>query len=328
MRPITAALIVVAAMGLATATSSRGRQARSFESDAIAATNLLEPAATIPLDVIPSAFVATPNELWATAGIEGVIRVDARTGRIRARIRTDGAVIAALADGGVWAVDVAGDRLLELDRRQNRVQRELRVSGLPTGVAAAEGRLWVVGQEYATLTVVDALSLRSVAVLRFAPAELWPAGIVAGPRGIWLITGWRGEVSLIDPETLEVLARIETPHVDALAATAGSIWATLSADERPGLVRIDPWNLTAHVVELRADETVTALSGGASLHVAVPGALLELDPRTGEAIARTRISRRYRITALASVGRDLWAADEVSGALLRFRLGAASARRP
>jgi hypothetical protein len=321
MRSITAALIVVAAVSLVTATSFRGRQApAALVTETVAAATLLEPVATIPLDVIPSAFVATPGQLWATAGIEGVIRIDADTGRIRGRIHTDGAVIAALADGAVWAVDVANDRLLELDRRQNRVEREVRVSGLPTGVAAAEGRLWVVGQEHASVTVVDARSLSSVAVLRFAPAELWPAGIVAGPRGIWLITGWRGEVSLIDPTTLEVVARVPTPHLDALAATAGAVWGSRAGDERAGLVRVDPWSLVADIVDLDDDQPVTALSGGDDLHVAVPGALLELDARTGETLTRVRISRRYRITALASVGRDLWAADEASGALLRFRL--------
>ena len=130
--------------------------------------------------------------------------------------------------------DAGGDRLLEIDRRQDRVKRELRVSGLPTGVVAAAGRLWVVGQEYASVSVVDARSLSLLAVLRFAPAELWPAGIVTGPRGVWLITGWRGEVSLIDPETLEVVACVDTPQVDALAATAGSIWASRSGEDGAG----------------------------------------------------------------------------------------------
>ena len=71
----------------------------------------------------------------------------------------------------------------------------------------------------------------------------------------------------------------------------------------------------------------TALSGGESLHVAIPGELLELDLHTGETVARRRIDRRYRVTALASVGHDLWAADETSGALLRFRLRPNPARR-
>jgi hypothetical protein len=181
----------------------------------------------------------------------------------------------------------------------------------------------VVGQEYATVAVVDARSLTSPAVLRFEAAELWPAGIVAGPRGIWLITGWRSEASLIDPETLAVVARVRVPHVDSLAACANSIWAARSAAERSGLVRIDPWRLAADVVDLPDDEPVTALACDDALHVAVPGALLELDPHTGDTLARRPISRQYRVSALASIGRDLWAADEASGALLRFRLGSA-----
>jgi hypothetical protein len=93
-------------------------------------------------------------------------------------------------------------------------------------------------------------------------------------------------------------------------------------------VRIDPWGLVADVVDLPGEEPVTALSGGDSLHVAVPGALLELDGRTGAASDRVRISRDYRITALALVGRDLWAADDAGGALLRFRLRPDPALRP
>ena len=86
-------------------------------------------------------------------------------------------------------------------------------------------------------------------------------------------------------------------------------------------MRIDPWRLAADVVDLPDDEPVTALTCDDALHVAVPGALLELDPRTGVTLVRRTISRHYHVGALASVGRDLWAADEASGALLRFRLG-------
>ena len=173
MRSTTSVLILALALGLAAAAQvALGREASAHELDAVAAPTLLAPVASIPLGVIPSDFVATRDEIWATAGTEGVIGVDAHTGRIRSRIRTDGAVIAALADGALWAVDVAGDRLLEIDRRHERVEREVRVSGLPTGVAAAGGRLWVVGQECASVTVIDARSLTVVAVLRFAPSEL------------------------------------------------------------------------------------------------------------------------------------------------------------
>ena len=107
MRSITAALVVVAAaVGLAAgAQVTLGRDTPgALETAAVAAATLLEPDATIPLGVIPSAFVATPNAVWATAGIEGVIRVDPHSGRIRARIDTGGAVIAALADERVWAM--------------------------------------------------------------------------------------------------------------------------------------------------------------------------------------------------------------------------------
>ena len=134
-------------------------------------------------------------------------------------------MIAALADDGLWAVDVSGDRLLEIDRRHQRVGRAVRVDGLPTGVAAAGGRLWVMGQEFASVTVIDARSLERVAVLRFAPSELWPAGIIAGPRGIWLITGWRDELSLIDPRTLDGhRPRRDAAHRSA-RRNADSLWA-------------------------------------------------------------------------------------------------------
>ena len=256
-----------------------------------------------------------------------MIGVNSRSGRIVARIRTGGAVIAALADGNVWAVDVADDRLLEIDSRHGRVGRETRVDGLPIGAAATPGRLWVIAQEHGSVTVVDSRSLTSLTVLRFAAAELVPAAIVAAGRGVWLITNWGREVSMIDPETLEVVAHVATPRIDALAASAGLIWARRSPDGPAGLVRIDPRLLRAHVVEPAGGTPITALVGGDSLYVAVPGALLELDPRTGVTVNRAPVSRRLRLTALAPVGRDLWAADDASGALLRFRLPARDARR-
>jgi hypothetical protein len=314
--PILGAAVVLAVAGQV----AFGHATPVGEPDGTVGAAVLDPVASIPLGVIPISIAATPEEVWVTAGGAGVIRVDARTGVVVARIRTGGAVIAALAQRALWAVDVSNDLLVEIDRGQQRVARETAVDGLPTAVAAAAGRLWAVGQQRASVTVVDAYSLRRVGVLGFEPAELWPGAIVSGPRGIWLLTGWRGEVTLIDAKTLAVVARVPTPSVDALATAGGSVWASRVAENGAGLVRIDPWSLAVIVVDLHEPDPVTALTGAASLYVAVPGALLELDAVTGETIARTRISRRYRITALASAGRELWAADETSGALLRFRL--------
>ena len=302
-----------------------GRDARA--TTALSAPALLEPVTAIGLDVIPTDLVATRNDVWATVGIGGVIRVDLRSGHIVARIPTGGAVIAALANGNVWAVDVADDRLLEIDSRRGRVGRKLRVDGLPIAAAATPGRLWVIAQEHGSVTAVDTRSLRSSAVLRFAAADLVPAAIVVAGRGVWLITNWGREVSMIDPETLEVVAHVATPSIDALAASAGLIWARRSPDGPAGLVRIDPRLLRANVVEPSGDAPITALAGGESLYVAVPGAVLQLDPRTGETVMRKRVSRSYRLTALAPVGRDLWAADETSGSLLRFHLPPRDARR-
>ena len=328
MRPVVSALAVGAALVATGAVQvALGRDARARATTALSTPASLEPMTAIGLDVIPTDLVSTPNTVWATVGVEGVIRVDSRSGRIVARIPTGGAVIAALADGNVWAVDVADDRLLEIDSRHGRVGRESRVDGLPIGAAATPGRLWVVAQEHGSVTVVDSRSLRSLAVLRFAAAELVPAAIVAAGRGVWLITNWGREVSMIDPETLEVVAHVATPSIDALAASAGLIWARRSPDGPAGLVRIDPRLLRAHVVEPAGGAQITALVGGDSLYVAVPGSLLQLDPRTGDTVTRKRVSRSYRLTALAPVGRDLWAADETSGSLLRFRLPPRGARR-
>ena len=125
MRSITAALVVVAAVALAAAVIP-AREAPARGEDVVP---VLEPVTTITLGVIPSAFVATPNVLWATAGIEGVIRIDSQTGDIRARIDTGGAVIAALAEEGVWAVDVSNDRLLEIDRLSDQLDARFGSAG-------------------------------------------------------------------------------------------------------------------------------------------------------------------------------------------------------
>ena len=139
---------------------------------------------------------------------------------------------------------------------------------------------------------MDTRSLRSSAVLRFAAADLVPAAIVVAGRGVWLITNWGREVSMIDPETLEVVAHVATPSIDALAASAGLIWARRSPDGPAGLVRIDPRLLRANVVEPSGGAPITALVGGESLYVAVPGAVLQLDPRTGETVdAKARLAQ-------------------------------------
>ena len=77
MRSITPVLVLALALGLAAATQvALGRETPGHEADAGSSPRCSSRSLSIPLGVIPSDFVATPDEIWATAGIEGVIGVD------------------------------------------------------------------------------------------------------------------------------------------------------------------------------------------------------------------------------------------------------------
>lgn len=287
----------------------------------------LELVSTLSLPGPPVGLAVGRARVAVSTALAGVVLVRRSDGRIAGRVGVDGAATSIAADGRrFWVVDLFRGRAMQLDEGGTLVD-EFTVGDLPAGIALSRGGVWVLELADAQITVADRYRLLAPVRLQFEHDELWPGAIASGSDGIWLATGHRTSVILMDPEQFIVMGRAVVPGVSLLAATTGGVWAA-GHGAGPELVRVDGATFATAPVDLPGTEAVTALAGGVSLAVATRGVINVLDPETGEVRARGHVEPTRELVQLAFDGGDLWALDAASEELLRFRVGSRASATP
>jgi streptogramin lyase len=152
-------------------------------------------------------------------------------------IHVGGAPVAvATGEGGVWVVDNAGSRVIELDPASGRpLDRAIPVGAGPQAIAVGEGYVWVASGD-GTVTRVDP----KTGGTRRAPTRIAdPGGIAAGAGSVWVTSRVRGTVTRIDPKSLKPGGKpiaVGAEPAD-IALGAGAAWVANTAN---GIVtRID-----------------------------------------------------------------------------------------
>jgi PQQ-like domain len=251
--------------------------------------------------------------------------------RLRLADSLGDATVAAF--GSVWLDDTTRNQLIRVDARTRRVVARLPVRG-NVDPAAGAGALWVLegglGYDFSgpllridprTNRVTARIPLRTPAGKPFVAA----GSLLGGAKDIWVF----GQVGVlhIDPRTNRVTYAIGgNAAPDSLASFGGDLWM-LSTDDR--LLRFDArsgariWQTRIAVPHASGLGT----AGGALISTA-PEALVRLDPFTGRVLWQTRLpgtsSPELASPALYSVqwvyaGGLIWAE---SSALPRDRLAA------
>jgi streptogramin lyase len=108
-------------------------------------------------------------------------------------------VAVAAGEGGVWVVDNARSRVVELDPSSTRPARgPIRVGAGPEAITVGGGSVWVASGND-TVTRIDPETGRATV----APREVAdPAGIAAGDGSVWVTSRADGTVTRLDPRTL------------------------------------------------------------------------------------------------------------------------------
>lgn len=279
----------------------------------------IELVAKTPLAGPPTGLAVGRTRVGVSLALEGVVILRRDDARIARRIGIDGASTSIHTDGRrFWVADLLHDRVLELDE-VGSVLDEFRVGRLPGGIALTRSDVWVLGLEEPSITLADRWSRLPTVHMTFGAGELWPGAIASGTHGIWLATGHKTAVTLMDPDRYVARGTVELRGVDRLSATASGAWAARQGSG-PELTRIDGSTLALHPVDLPGAADVTAIDAGPVLAVAVRGALLGLDPQTGELRARGEIDPDLELTHIAVDGDRVWAVDATHNQLLRFRI--------
>ncbi len=322
MHASSIALVAVAALGCCGTVAALGASdAPEYSRPAATRPPLgsIELVAKVPLPGAPTGLAVGRTRVGVSVSLEGVAlfrRADASLAR---HIHTNGAATSIETDGSrFWVADLFNDRVLKLDEAGS-VLGEFRVGGLPGGIALTGSDAWVLGLQEPSITLADRWSELPTAHLTFARDDLWPGAIASGPHGVWLATGHKTSVTLVDPDRYVTRGKVELWGVNRLAATTDGVWAGRQGPG-PELAYVDGATLSVRPVDLPGTASVTSIDAGSILAIAMRGAVLGLDPRTGAVRARAELDAECELTYIAVNGNDVWAVDATHNELLRFRV--------
>jgi DNA-binding SARP family transcriptional activator len=131
------------------------------------------------------------GSVWTTDAT-GLLRIDARTGRLRARVPlpflqgSPGADEIAVGDGSAWVLDENGSSVWRVDARSDRLVGTIAVGAHPTGVAVGAGAVWVASSD-GTVERIDPGAAQGVgAVIETIRVGGTPSGIVVGNGEVWV----------------------------------------------------------------------------------------------------------------------------------------------
>jgi hypothetical protein len=268
-----------------------------------------------------------------------LVRIDAKTGKILARLAIPSPKLLASNGRSVWVLsdDEPGDRLIRIDAATNAVTANFNADvvgaaaefgattepSVPTELAVAGGSAW--------------LGVSSGPVYRFSPgASAGEAALTEGPSpwfspwfgepfaaagSVWVRNGeGSGGVLRVDPVTGRILADFSSASVDqVVAAGRGFVWALAGTwGDNPHLARID--TETNAVSPLDAPDwpwlDFAVADGAVWASGPQPGTIVRLDPVTGE--VEGEIDVVPSPSPIAGGGGAVWAANRNDGTVARY----------
>jgi DNA-binding beta-propeller fold protein YncE len=190
--------------------------------------------------------------VWATQFDGRLVRIDARTGRISARISARpiyfGSVV-TYGGGFVWTGnDDERNRsgsVSKIDPASNRVVGHLPGLGSPQSIAFGRGAVWV-ADHAGWLVKIDPTRLKVVARRRL---DFGAHGVVVAPHAVYVADAHGGRLLQADAQTAKVIriAELSPGPIDpvvgagAVWSSSASAWGDRTKDDR--VVRIDPRTL-------------------------------------------------------------------------------------
>jgi YVTN family beta-propeller protein len=185
------------------------------------------------------------GSVWTvTCDAPGIVRLNAASAAVEARIVLDGRIPTSEAslgvgEGAVWVVVQRTEpTLVKVDPTTNVEVGAYPVPGGATAVRAGEGGIWVLVPPARQLLRVDPASGAVVATIGVGAL---PTFLAVGLGGVWVMNQVDGSVSHVDPATNAVVATIDAGPViqgGDIAVGGGSVW--LRGSEGYLAARIDP----------------------------------------------------------------------------------------
>jgi DNA-binding beta-propeller fold protein YncE len=158
------------------------------------------------------------GSVWATQFDGRLVRIDARTGAIRARISARPIYFGSVATFGGGFVWTGNDdernhsgSVSKIDPVTNRVVGNLPGLGSPQSIAFGQDAVWV-ADHTGWLVKIDPVKLKVVARRRL---DFGPHGVVVAAHAVYVADAHGGRLLQVDPETAKVRRIVELspgPH--------------------------------------------------------------------------------------------------------------------
>ena len=221
--------------------------------------------------------------------VNSVVRIDSKTNAFGEAVRVgeDPTGISVGEDGDVWVINQGDSTVNRIDPETGEVTPAKSTHGIPTGIAAGEGAVWITNG-------------------------------FGSPSGT-------PQVVTVDPTTESVELAFPSSSAKAIVAAFDSIW--LADADRDLVLRYDPEDFGAAPEEIPTDESETesvaprflAVGSGAAEGIWVVnelgGTVLRIDPERNEIADRISVDSP---TAVAADDNGVWVTSEVHDQVQRF----------
>jgi len=200
-----------------------------------------------PFGVLAVAF----RTVWVAKGDE-IGRINPATDQPLRTLRLEetqgivGASEIAAGERAMWAT--TDDALYRIEPFSGRVTGSTEITG-STGLAVADGTVWIVDDFSGTLTAFDESTLEVRDLVQIAGSL---DGVVVGGGAVWVLDHEAGVVSVVDPESLAVLDTVRVGGDERdLVFGAEAVWLADGSDR--SITRIDPVSRQTTQVELEGE---------------------------------------------------------------------------
>jgi ABC-type transport system substrate-binding protein/class 3 adenylate cyclase/DNA-binding beta-propeller fold protein YncE len=241
-----------------------------------------------------------------------------RSGSVAATVPVGARPVAmASAAGALWVANLDDQSVTRVDVSSRRALRNVPIGGAPTALAAARSGVWVTDGT-GNLSKIDARYDRVTARRSLAVYGSHSTGTVrptlAAFGSIWVVDP-DGYVLRVDADSGRKMASVGVGNgPSAIAAGAGSLWVTNSADGT--VTRIDRETLLPTTIPVGHGPAAVAVdTAGAWVANAGDNTLVHLDTETNAIVGTTRVGDGP--TALLSTPGALWIANGRDGTVMR-----------
>jgi DNA-binding SARP family transcriptional activator/ABC-type branched-subunit amino acid transport system substrate-binding protein/streptogramin lyase len=173
------------------------------------------------------------GSVWAINGGEDLARIDPGKGRVTARVRGVRARAVAVDGDSVWVLTAGATTLVRVNARTARVRgRPLTIpSARLDAIAAGGGVVWATDSYDGVLWRIDP---GPTPITRTIPVGVGADGVAVGAGAVWVINSLGGTLVRVDPERNRVVRTLALGHTPRdVEVGAGRVWVTLAGGAEP-----------------------------------------------------------------------------------------------